>query len=514
MGKSESSGPTIITQKPITTKTLEDVLATESGYIEMLTEPQIVFDDYQRDFLECLDRFQIYLKGRQLGFSFVSAARALARSQNLDDYTCIISSYKVEDSKEKIRYAKQIYDSLPDAYKKKKLTDNTTSLEFVDKSGRNSTGTRIIAQGKGPVRGKGSNNGVLDVILDEFAFFGSFAPMVYTSVVPIFTRVKHGSLTIISTPLGKAGKFFEIWDGIRKYKNYKRRTIYWWDFSLLCNNVPEARKEAQHMHTLQRVEIFGTEQLMELFNAMDLESFQQEFECAFIDDSTSYFPLEMVYKCVMNDEAEEGMRSEQDRMMANTFLELFNKTTGTLGSGFDVGRKKDTSELISLDQTEITKILRYQESYKNVAFHLQENELSRHLKIAKPIRLCMDSTGLGMEMPENLQREFGSRVEAVTFTNSIKESMAVSLRSEFEKGRAGILIPNDRDLISQIVAIKREVTSTGAFRYSVERNDSHHGDKFWGLALANHALDRGRRGTIKGPIGEVAGRTPVADIGW
>ncbi|GMB00911.1 terminase family protein [Pelosinus sp. IPA-1] len=508
-----SKGPTIITQKPITTKTLEDVLATESGYIEMLTEPQIVFDDYQREFLESLDRFQIWLKGRQLGFSFVSAARALARSQNLDDYTCIISSYKSDDAKEKIRYANQIYDSLPDAYKKKKLTDNATSLEFVDRSGRKSTGTRIIAQGKGPVRGKGSN-GVLDVILDEFAFFGTFAATVYTSVVPIFTRVKYGSLTIISTPLGKFGKFFEIWNEIRKYKNYKRRTIYWWDFSLLCKNVPEAREHAKHMHTLQRVEIFGTEQLHELFNAMDLESFQQEFECAFIDDSSSYFPLEMVYKCVMNDEAEEGMLSEQDRLMAKSFQELFDKTTGRLGSGFDVGRRKDTSELISLDETETTKIMRYQESYKNVAFHLQEKELSRHLKIAKPIRLCMDSTGLGMEMPENLQREHGSKVEAITFTNSIKESMAVSLHNEFEKGRSGILIPNERDLISQIVAIKREVTSTGAFRYSVERNDQHHGDKFWGLALANHALDRGKRGNIGGPIGAIAGRTPVADIGW
>ena len=83
VNKTQAMGPTIITQKPITTKTLEDVLATESGYIEMLTEPQILFDDYQREFLECLDRFQIWLKGRQLGFSFVSAARALMEQQNI-----------------------------------------------------------------------------------------------------------------------------------------------------------------------------------------------------------------------------------------------------------------------------------------------------------------------------------------------------------------------------------------------------------------------------------------------
>ncbi|MCP1306495.1 phage terminase large subunit family protein [Paenibacillus tyrfis] len=488
MTKKKQQGPTIITPKDITSQTLLDALATEAGYLELLTEPALQFDDYQRDFLESVDRFQVYLKGRQLGFSFVSAARALARSQNLDDYTCIIASYKQDDSKEKIRYAKQIYDSLPDNYKKRRLIDNTTSLEFVSKSGRDSTGTRIIAQGKGPIRGKGSNN-VLDIILDEFAFFGSYDDIVYTSAVPVLTRVKHGSLTVISTPLGKAGKFFDIWDGTKKYKNYKRRVIYWWDFSLLCKDVPRARREAESMHTLQRVEEFGTEQLIELFNAMDLEAFQQEFECAFIDDSTSYFPLAMVYACVMDDEG-EGL-SEQDKLTSNDFKVLREKTIGSLGGGYDVGRRKDASELVSLDDTGNGKILRLMATYKQSDFDLQEKEVSRFLEVAKPIRLCIDETGLGMDLAERLKKKYSGQVEPIPFTNATKEAMAIALHKEFERGRSGILIPNDRDLISQIVAIKREVTSTGAFRYAVERNEKHHGDKFWALALANHALSKG-----------------------
>lgn len=484
-----SKGPTIITQKPITADVIAETLATEAGYIELLSDPAVQFDDYQRDFLNDMSRFQIWLKGRQLGFSFVSAARALARCQNLDDYTCIISSYKIEDSKEKIRYAKQLHDSLPDAYKKRKLVDNQTSLEFVSRSGRESIGTRIISQGKGPIRGKGSNN-VLDVILDEFAFFGSWDAMVYTSAVPVLTRVKHGSLTIISTPLGKVGKFYEIWSGDKKYTNYKRRTVYWWDFSLLCKDVPRARKEALFMHTLQRVFEFGTEQLMELFNAMDLESFQQEFECAFIDDTTSYFPLAMVYSCVMDDEAGDELESEQDRLMASDFTDLRRKVIGSLGGGYDVGRRKDASELVSLDNTGFGKILRHMATYKQSDFELQERELDRYLEIAKPLRLCIDETGLGMQLAEGRRKKFGRQVEAIPFTNASKEAMAISLHKEFEKGRSGILIPNDRDLISQIVAIKREVTSTGLFRYSVERNEKHHGDKFWALALANWALTK------------------------
>lgn len=501
---------TIITQKDITSDVLAAALATESGYIELLSDPAVQFDDYQREFLEDTSRFQIYLKGRQLGFSYVSAARALARSQNLDDYTCIIASYKLDDSKEKIRYAKQLYDSLPDNYKKRKLVDNTTSLEFVSRSGRESTGTRIIAQGKGPIRGKGSNN-VLDIILDEFAFFGSFDNTTYTSAVPVLTRVKHGSLTLISTPLGKQGKFYDIWDGAKKYRGYKRRVVYWWDFSLLSKDVPRARREAGHMHTLQRVEEFGTEQLHELFNAMDLESFQQEFECAFIDDSSSYFPLEMVYACVMDDEMQDGGPAEQQRLMATGFEDLRRKTTGRQAGGYDVGRRRDASELVSLDATDNGKILRYMATYKQSDFELQERELDRYVEIAQPIRLCIDENGIGMQLAEGRRKKHGNRVEPVTFTNASKESMAVSLHREFEKGRGGMLIPNDRDLISQIVSIKRDVTSTGAFRYSTERNERHHGDKFWALALANWALSGGRSVNLSGRVVGIAAANRIPD---
>lgn len=493
--------PTVITPRELTPEILA-ALATESGYLELLSEPAIEFDDYQREFLEDMSRFQIYLKGRQLGFSYVAAARTLARSQLIDNYTAVIASYKADDAKEKIRYVKQMYDSLPDAYKKDKLVDNATSIEFVNKAGRQSTGSRIIAQGKGPIRGKGG--GFLDVILDEFAFFGAFDGIVYDSTVPVFTRVKHGSLTIISTPLGKSGKFYDIWSGGsggKKHRNYKRRAIYWWDFSLLCKDVQRARREAKSMHTLQRVELFGTDQLHELFDAMDLEAFQQEFECAFIDETNSYFPLEMIYKCVMDDEIPDGkVNSEQQRLMAESLNELRDKTSGRLGGGYDVGRRKDASELTALDQTDTTKILRYMATYKQSDFELQERELDRFIEIANPVRVCIDENGIGMQLAEGRRKKHGSRVEPVAFTNAGKETMAVSLHREFEKGRSGILIPNDLDLISQIVSIRREVTSNGAFRYSADRNDKHHGDKFWSLALSNYALDERNKVVITPPI--------------
>ncbi|MCR8997192.1 MULTISPECIES: hypothetical protein [Brevibacillus] len=48
----QNNGPTIITPKKVDTEALQSVLATESGYLELLSDPAIEFDDYQRDFLE------------------------------------------------------------------------------------------------------------------------------------------------------------------------------------------------------------------------------------------------------------------------------------------------------------------------------------------------------------------------------------------------------------------------------------------------------------------------------
>ena len=51
VNKTQGVGPTIITPKEITPQTIEEVLATEAGYLELLTEPAVEFEDYQREFL-------------------------------------------------------------------------------------------------------------------------------------------------------------------------------------------------------------------------------------------------------------------------------------------------------------------------------------------------------------------------------------------------------------------------------------------------------------------------------
>jgi len=56
-----------------------------------------------------------------------------------------------------------------------------------------------------------------------------------------------------------------------------------------------------------------------------------------------------------------------------------------------------------------------------------------------------------------------------------------------------VVIPRDRKLTQQIHSIKKKATDAGYSRYDTEKNESHHADKYWSLALAVHAAGRQKR---------------------
>ncbi len=81
--------------------------------------------------------------------------------------------------------------------------------------------------------------------------------------------------------------------------------------------------------------------------------------------------------------------------------------------------------------------------------------------------------------------EFGSRVEGIALVGQVKETLAVDLRIAFESKL--VAIPRDRALTGQIRSIKKTPTDAGYARFDTEKNERHHADKFWALALAVHA---------------------------
>jgi len=424
---------------------------------------------YQVAHLRDRTKFRIRQKARGVGFSWVSAAEALAKAHLRDEYTALFISTNMDEAVEKIRYANQLYESMPLKWRKRKVIDNRTSLEFEDATGRHRS--RLISHPCKDPRGKHK----ADVFLDEFAHYGRKQRSVYVASVPIVSR-GPGQLTIGSTPLAAGDLFHEIVTQERKkYPMFSRQAIPWWACPDLCRDVAAADEHASSMTTQERVKRFGTRALNEVYDSLDEAEFQQEYELRFLDESQSYFPYELIFGCVA-DELSPHRGIEQ----------MLEGTTGELFAGFDVGRTRNTSELIVLERRPKRLVLRHRRSFDRSRFQEQEASLKKLLTSSNRIkRLCIDRHGIGMNLAENLHSEYGSRVEGVALVGQTKETLAVDLHIVMENEQ--LQIPRDRQLISQIHSIKKTATDAGYSRYDTERNEKGHADAMWALALAVHA---------------------------
>jgi len=466
-----------ITKQTPTPDELNRWLATTEGFIQGLADVDdepVRLTRYQLAQLRDSSKFRALEKARGIGFSFVCAAEALARAHLRRDYTAIFVSMNLEEAVEKIRYANLLFNSLPLKWQKKKVVDNKMAIEFEDASGR--FRSRLISHPCKDPRGKHK----ADVFLDEFAHYGHKQRGIYVAAVPIVSR-GSGQLTIGSTPLMVGDLFHEIVkEERRKYPMFTRQSIPWWACPEFCNDVARAMAEAPGMETAERVHDFGKPTLVDIFHTMEQDDFRQEYELSFNDESQTFFPYELIFACC------------QDELQTyETIDSLVKNTEGDLFAGFDVGRTRNTSELIVLEKMKKRVVYRMGKSFDRSRFQEQEAYLRQMLKASPRFRrLCIDRHGIGMNLAENLRTEFRSRVEGIALVGQVKETLAVDLKIAFEN--EAVAIPRARELTAQIHSIKKTATEAGYARFDTEKNERHHADKFWALALAVHAAGLGK----------------------
>jgi phage FluMu gp28-like protein len=127
-------------------------------------------------------------------------------------------------------------------------------------------------------------------------------------------------------------------------------------------------------------------------------------------------------------------------------------------------------------------------------FQVQKDTLTRLLATRADVhRLCIDATGIGNNLAEDMTTAYPGRVEAVTFTNAVAGDLATRAKIAFED--RNVWIPAHRDLMQQIHSLKRLVTAAGNIRFDTDHDQKHHADKFWALALSLHAALSGTAST-------------------
>ena len=340
--------------------------------------------------------------------------------------------------------------------------DSKTELAF-ESNGAGRRVSRILSVPSKAPRGKKG-----DCYVDEMAHLVNDRE-VYTGSTALILR-SNGQLTGCSTPLGRRGIFWEIaTEELRKYPHHARQEVPWFLSRFFCHDVKRAAVEAPDLSTEEAIAAFGRPSIIEQFDSLPLDDFEQEFCCRFVDESYSFYSFDLILPC-----------TSDDLRLADDFTDL-PFPEGRIVAGFDVGRARDRSELAVFEETSGRFTCRLLRSYDQVPFSEQEADLRRLLGALPVARLSIDRSGIGMNLAENLARDF-PQVVPEAFGNDSKERWATDFKILLQ--RRDVALPRQRELVSQVHAIKRRVLPSGKVSFDAERTARGHADRFWAIALA------------------------------
>lgn len=439
---------------------------------------------YQRDWVEDRSRFKLAVKSRRIGYSFASTLEiGLDMVANGGEWTMI--SRAQNNARELVRDMKKhlqamslaAADIVADKEESSGLELDGMDLTVFRLELANGARCNALTAHPDAARGFGGN-----LFLDEFGFHRDSVELWRGAAA---SSMRGHRVIVVSTPNYQQGKYFELarkcglTDGLTDARR-GREGIWSWHRVTLEQAIPEMAEIGQDVDLATMRELSDDE-----------ETFQQEFCCAFLTSSEMWIGPELI-AAARSAWATVEWRPERS-------------VEGSLYVGMDIGRKKDRT-VIWIDErfSSGLSITRGVITLHKTPFHEQlavALEIARHPKVK---RFCVDETGIGAMLAEELQRLVGSRVEPITFTQASKEEMAVIARRRFEE-RLSKIPENSPEIERALMAIKRQATSTGSLRFDAERSDAGHADHAWAKFLADLA------GEGRGLCGAAPAEVPVGE---
>lgn len=388
---------------------------------------------YQKNFLLDDSHFRIVMKARQLGMSWIIALEGLLTALTRPYQTVLYVSSGEEAAKRVLQYVYSFIYGMP--IRPRMLTRSLTECRFLNQS-------RIVSlpNNDRTVRGYRAHK----VYCDEFAALMNDNEIL-SAIQPSISR--GGDMTILSTPRGRANRFWDVWDD--DDSGYTRHRIPWQE----CPDT-EYRKMIKHMQRTM----------------LDLD-FRQEYCCDPSISDMAFFTRELL-KWVINYDAHylSGLESQNKTVM-----------------GIDFGKRVSSTAITITERCEDAVKIRFQEELRNMPYDFEVGEKSSQLRrianlndVFNVDEINIDATGVGVRLEEDMRRLFGAKVESVIFSSKTKEILITNFKILCEKH--DIELVNDAEFISQLLSLEREVLPSGNVRY--KHIKSKKDDRVWSAALA------------------------------
>ena len=198
------------------------------------------FNKQQLELFENMDKYNIILKSRQLGFTTFSIAYCLYVACNQPNTTSLILSYNNESVQETFERLKFMYHNMPDEYKPREVRNNRMELklEFPDKSI-----SRVVVKiaGNKPL-GRGFTAQYIHC--SELAFWGEYASTKgLTGLEQALAKNPDSKIMIESTANGY-NSYWELYSNASKGRSKYKPFFFpfWQNFDQFKNEYDIAEK--------------------------------------------------------------------------------------------------------------------------------------------------------------------------------------------------------------------------------------------------------------------------------
>ena len=419
------------------------------------------FMRYQTDYIRDGGHLVIVEKGRQIGLSYAASFKAVmlagTKENRLDVW--VMSRDEIQ-AKQFLLYCKRWARVLKFAAEDlgEVMVDSDKDITAHVLKFANGLCVYCVSSNPDAIVGKSGH-----VILDEFALHKEQRQL-YAVSKPVIQWV--GTLTIISTHRGSQTVFAEIIRDIKERGNKMGWSLHTIPIQLAVEQgIVERINKATGKNETR--EAWLARQRAE---CLDEEQWLQEYCCIPADESSAFISYEMIAAC-------------EDDTALKDFAYL-QACKNPLYAGFDVARTTHLSVIDIEEKVGDVFWERMRIEFRNKSFAEQKFELKKIILLPQMRRVCIDATGLGMQLAEESVRDFGYKVEAVRFSGPVKEELAFPLRAAHEDRT--LRYAKSDALRADLRGIKKETTASGNIRFVGEAADSHC-DRFWAKALALHA---------------------------
>ncbi|WP_262429870.1 phage terminase large subunit family protein [Paratissierella segnis] len=477
-------------------------------------------NELQDDFLGSMDKYNIILKSRQLGFSVLMLAYSLWIATTQSNSTCLLMSYSIDSATGIFEKLKQMYYTIPDVIRPELINNNKKELKFKN-------GSRIIVSTCG---NKDVARGLTLKFchLSEVAFMKDTLPKQLLAIEQAL--VPDGKIVLESTANG-FNYFSELWQKAKNGENmYKPYFANWYDNKTMFaddytnaveiwkarNNgkvltVGELDSEELDLHSKGATIEQLTWRRLKIANAgggdKGLNNFYQEYPStdiqAFITTGNSVFDSKKI------DERERYLPKHLNR---NDLKELNNVLKQYINSSLFIWEKvkPDTKYFLGVDSAEgvgqdasvlevfseegiqvaefrnnkiaphlFAEVVYYLGLYYNYGYLVIEKASAGHTVVSK---LRFDYKYRNMHMHKEYDARGRAKKKVGYVTNSTTKPMMINgFREKFEEGQ---IVINSKTLLEEMKVFKIDGDKMGAIK-------GRHDDTVMATAMALVGLDRG-----------------------